>query len=331
MRVLQPAATHRYNPGVPETPATPNTAEMHRGTGLERGTRGLLLTARLLVDGLYTGRHASPLRGAGVEFHDYRPYTPGDDLRMIDWKLYGRTDRYYLKRFRRETDLSLHVAVDGSASMAFAGLGRKLGGTTGPSKLAVAKQLAAALAVLTARQGDRAGGCLFDQRMRCFHPATGSPRRLQSFIAQLDHAEPTPGQADLGGSLRQLGAVLQRRGLIAVISDLLDTPDPLLRAIDRLRHAGSEVMVFQVLTPDELELTTGGGRGLMLTDPETAQSVQTRPDAVTRRYARLVAEHNEQLRRALATRDIDLTRVRTDRPLLATLRRYLTIRAKRTG
>jgi len=321
------------------------------------GLDGLMLAARTLVDGLYAGRHASPLRGAGVEFHDYRPYAPGDDLRAIDWKLYGRTNRYYLKRFRQETDLNLHLAVDTTASMDFAALDARPtrratvappqrspvqpGGQakrgpspfTSPTKLDTAKRLAAALATLAVRQGDRAGLSLFDTKLRGHHPASGSPRRLQQMVADLDRAGVQHGKADLGGALQQLGGLLGRRGLVAVVSDLLDEPEPLLRAIDRLRHAGSEVIVFQVLTPDELDLGRSSGRdrrrGLLLTDPEVDASVPTDPAEVARRYARLVDAHLSSLRKALAARDTDYTLVRTDRPLIDAMRRYLLIRAKR--
>lgn len=291
---------------------------------------GLLLTARQLVDGLYAGRHASPLRGAGIEFHDYRPYTPGDDPRGVDWKLYGRTDRYYLKRYRRETDLNLHLAVDASASMAFAGLPTRRGKPTGPSKLAVAKQLAAALATLALRQGDRAGLSLLDDGLRSHVPPSGSFRRLQEMTAQLERAEPATGAGDIGQALQRLGGLITRRGVVVIIADLLDEPGPMLAAIDRLRHSGSEVVVFQVLTPDELRLTAPDGRGFLLSDPEHAGSVATRPSAVAKRYARLIDAHQDMLRRALAARDTDYTLVRTDQPLLAALRRYLLIRAQRT-
>ncbi len=289
-----------------------------------------MLTARLLVDGLYAGRHASPLRGAGIEFHDYRPYTPGDDPRGVDWKLYGRTDRYYLKRYRRETDLNLHLAVDTSASMAFAGLPRRRGGPAGRSKLAVARELAAALAALALRQGDRAGLSLLDHGLRHHTPPTGSFRRLQAMTATLELAEAGYGPGDLGGALQRLGGLITRRGVVVLIADLLDDPAPLLSGIDRLRHGGSEVAVFQVLTPDELRLSAPDGSGFLLTDPESAGSVRTRPRAVAQRYARLIDAHNDAIRRALAARDTDYTLVRTDRPLHETLRRYLLVRAQRS-
>ena len=301
-------------------------SEDKKTTDPAAGLDGLYFAARRLVDGLYSGRHASPLRGSGIEFHDYRPYTPGDDLRGIDWKLFGRTDRYYLKRHRRETDLNLHVAVDGSASMDFAAIDPS---TKLPNKKNIAQQLAAALLTLTIRQGDRAGLAVFDQALRCMHPATGSMRHLRSMIADLENAEPAEGEADLAASLTQLSHTLgARKASIAIISDLLDEPEAILDVFDRLRFAGHELIVFQVLTPDELALPTTA-RGLRLRDPEQGLAINTQPRAVAQRYQQLIQSHNNLIHRALNARGIDHTLVRTDQPLIETLRLYLYRRSAR--
>lgn len=294
------------------------------------GLDGVYLAAKQLVDGLYTGRHASPMRGAGIEFHDYRPYTPGDDLRTVDWKLFGRTDRYYLKRYRRETDLNLYVAVDGSGSMDFAAIDDKAGDTNHPqNKFAVAQRLAAALLTLAVRQGDRAGLGVFDQQLRCLHPPTGSRRQLLSMIAELEQATPARGASDLGASLRQLAQMIGgRKAIIAVVSDLLDEPADMLGVFDRLRFAGHEVVVFQVLTPDELDLPTTQ-RGLRLLDLERGPTVNTMPHEVARAYREQIEAHQERIRRSLSARGIDHVLVNTGRPLLGPLRQYLAGRAAR--
>lgn len=292
------------------------------------GLDGLYFTAKQLVDGLYTGRHASPLRGSGIEFHDYRPYTPGDDLRNIDWKRYGRTDRYYLKRYRRETDLNLHIMVDGSASMDFASLSGKSQDDQ-PTKYVVAQRLAAALMTLAIRQGDRAAIGVFDQRLRCLHPPTGSPRQLQTMLADLEQTMPAEGVADLAGSLEQLTHTLRgRKAAIAVVSDLLDEVGPMMDVFDRLRFAGHEVLVFQVLTPDELALPTDT-RGLRMVDPEQGSTVNTRPQQVAESYQDLMQSHLSALRRSLAARGIDDTLVKTSGALIGVLRQYLQQRASR--
>ena len=292
------------------------------------GLDGLYFAAKQLVDGLYTGRHASPLRGSGIEFHDYRPYTPGDDLRSIDWKRYGRTDRYYLKRYRRETDLNLHVMVDGSASMDFATLNSKPRSDQ-PTKYMVAQQLAAALTTLAIRQGDRAALGVFDQQLRCLHAPTGSLRQLQTMLADLEQTAPAPGEVDLASSLEQLAHTLRgRKAAIAVVSDLLDETEPMMAVFDRLRFAGHEVLVFQVLTPDELALPSES-RGLRMIDPESGPSINTRPQQVAGSYQALMQAHLDKLRRSLQARGMDYTLVDTGKPLIGVLRQYLQQRAAR--
>lgn len=286
------------------------------------GLDGLYFAAKQLVDGLYTGRHASPLRGSGIEFHDYRPYTPGDDLRNIDWKRYGRTDRYYLKRYRRETDLNLHVMVDGSASMNFSKIKGKPEDDR-PSKFAVAQHLAAALTTLAIRQGDRAALGVFDAKLRCLHAPTGSLRQLQTMLADLEQAKPAHGEADLAGSLEQLAHTLRGgKAAIAVVGDLLDDIKPMMDVFDRLRFAGHEVVVFQVLTPDELSLPTET-RGLRMIDPESGPAINTRPQQVAESYQQLIQSHLATLRRSLQSRGMDYTLVDTSKPLLGVLRQYL--------
>ncbi|MFK7787953.1 MAG: DUF58 domain-containing protein [Phycisphaeraceae bacterium] len=292
------------------------------------GLDGLYFAAKQLVDGLYTGRHASPLRGSGIEFHDYRPYSPGDDLRDIDWKRYGRTDRYYLKRYRRETDLSLHIMVDGSASMDFATLNAKPQEAQ-PTKFSVAQQLAAALTTLALRHGDRAAMGVFDQQLRCLHPPTGSLRQLQVMLADLEQAGPVQGEANLAGSLEQLSHTLRgHKAAIAVVSDFLDEVEPMMNVFDRLRFAGHEVLVFQVLTPDELALPTES-RGLRMIDPERGPSINTRPQQVAASYQTLIQAHLTSLQRSLAGRGMDYTLVNTSQPLIGILRKYLQQRAAR--
>jgi uncharacterized protein (DUF58 family) len=292
------------------------------------GLDGLYFAAKQLVDGLYTGRHASPLRGSGIEFHDYRPYSPGDDLRSIDWKRYGRTDRYYLKRYRRETDLNLHVMVDGSASMDFATLNSKPRSDQ-PTKYMVAQQLAAALTTLAIRQGDRAALGVFDQQLRCLHAPTGSLRQLQTMLADLEQTAPAPGEVDLASSLEQLAHTLRgRKAAIAVVSDLLDETEPMMAVFDRLRFAGHEVLVFQVLTPDELALPSES-RGLRMIDPESGPSINTRPQQVAGSYQALMQSHLDKLRRSLQARGMDYTLVDTGKPLIGVLRQYLQQRAAR--
>ncbi|MEX0653102.1 MAG: DUF58 domain-containing protein [Phycisphaeraceae bacterium] len=285
---------------------------------------GLLFTAKTLVDGLYAGGHASPRHGPGLEFHDYRPYTPGDDLAAVDWKLFGRTDRYYLRRYQRYSDLSAQLLVDVSASMAFASLAGASDGR--PSKLTVAKELAAAIAFLTIRQGDRVGLALGDRQLRDVQGVQGGWPHLQRLCAALERAE--AGEAgttgDLGACLRQVQALRRRsRGLVVLISDLLDAPGPVLDGIARLRHERFEVIVLQVLSPDELNLSHAGAGWRRLVDAESSQAVDVRLAGSAAAYNRRMADHLTAVRRGCQGRGADHQLVRTDRPVLESLRQYL--------
>lgn len=288
---------------------------------------GLMLSARQLVDGLYSGGHASPRPGPGLEFHDYRPYTPGDDVAAIDWKRFGRTDRYYLRRYQRYTDLHAHLLVDISPSMAFAGLdeqGRPLDSTAAPSKLDCARELAAAIAFLAVKQSDRASLALFDSQVRQALPGGGSWAHLQRICATLEAAAPQPGVVgDVGKALAQLHAMMSRRGLVVLISDLLDDPAGLFDGLGRLRHDRSEVMVLQLLTPQELDLAALGNRPWRLRDSETGIEVKTHAPRVSDRYAALMREHLAVVRRGCLARGAEHVLLRTDQPMVEGLRRML--------
>lgn len=311
--------------------------------------RGLMFTARTLVEGLYAGAHASPRHGPGLEFHDYRAYVPGDDLAAVDWKLFGRTDRYYLRRYQRYTDLHTHLLVDGSASMAFAGFdrrGRPLDPGAPTAKLRFAKELAAAIAFLMVRQSDRVGLSLLDHRQP---RRPGQPSRLQTLppggtwphlqrlCADLEAVKPgTPGTTSavpgsgpggVGAALRELHAQVRRRGLVVLISDLLDEPADLFDGLNRLRHARCDVLVFQVLTPHELDLGTAGRLRLQMVDSETRAQVATHVPEVAARYRQLLNEHLTAIRRGCAARNVDYHLMRTDQPVVEALRHYLTRRA----
>ncbi len=293
--------------------------------------RGLVFRARRLVEGLYAGTHASPQRGAGIEFHDYRPYTPGDDPNAVDWKLWGRTDRHYIRRYQRYTDLHLYLMVDVSASMGFAGIGprgRPLRGPEAVSKLALAKDLAAAIAFLTVQQADRVGLGVFDHRLRKHLPPASTWSHLQRLCDQLERTMPRPGLGRVGPCLAAAHRLLRRRGVVVLISDLLDEPAELFDGINRFRHDRSEVIVFQVLTPQELALERIAPGRCQLVDPESREQVATDVRAVADRYDELIRAHVEQVRRGCLGRGVEHNLVSTDQPVIETLRRYLAGRAR---
>ena len=313
-----------------------------RGAGYDRGMveaawddlGGLVFAARRLVEGLYAGGHASPRHGSGQEFHDYRAFVPGDDVRDVDWKLWGRSDRLYLRRHQMMTDLRATVVVDTTASMNFAGLdgrGRALTGSAQPTKLKHAVTLAAAIAMLAVRQGDRVGVAVVTDRVERHVPAAGGWGHLRTVIAELSRVRPALGRGDLGAALRQVHPLVGRRGLVIVVSDVLDDPTGdvgLFDALDRLRHAHCDVTVLQVLTPVELDLRRGGDRRLLLVDSETRRQVGTSLAEVAGAYGRLMAEHVALVRRGCLARGADHELMVTDVPPVAGLRAYL---ARRGG
>ena len=298
--------------------------------------QGLALTARRLVEGLYGGAHASLHRGPGVEFHDYRSYCPGDDPRKLDWRLFGRTDRLYVRRDRWFTDLHAYVMVDCTASMGFSAIGDGAvsgSSTAAVSKLRCAATLAAAIAFLAVRQSDRVGLGLFSNRLHQHLPIGGTWPGLLRCCHALEQAEPIPGPGDVGASLRQAHGLLKRRGLVVLISDLLDDPNGpggLFDAMDLLRHDHFELIVFQILTPQELDLGRIGTSRLQLVDAETRRQVPTDVAHVRGRYAKLMQRHVETLRHGCVARGADHQLIGTGEPLMPALRRYLMRRTRMT-
>lgn len=308
---------------------------------------GLMFAARRLVDGVYAGRHASHRTGMGLDFHDYRPYAPGDNLTHLDWKLLGRTDRHYVRRYRRHVGLHVHLLVDASASMRFSGFDHQgrpasIGKNNredfrGPSKFTFAATLAAAIAHMTLRQGDRAGLAIFNDRLIGHLPAGGSPAHLQALCATLEKvrlpAAFAPG--DLTASLRHFQHASPQRGLVVLLSDLLDEPSATLQALSPLRHHGHDIIALQVLTPQELDLSHGLPSNrqshFKLYDYETNGRALTDIRQVGRRYAQLMAEHLDTLARGCMSRRIDHHVALTSTDPIQTLGKYLSSRQRIQG
>lgn len=309
---------------------------------------GLTLSPRMLMGGVAAGKHAAARVGAGGgEFHDYRPYVPGDDITQLDWKAFGRSDRYYLRRHRHETDLTLHVLVDASASMDFAGLdarGRPVQGERTPTKRRYALDLAMALAFIAVRQGDRVGAGMYDARLRTYFPPGGTwphLRRLRDTLAGLAVATTPPdaaaepgGVADPAAALHALERHANGRGdrglsgrglgrsLVVMASDFLDEPGPFFAGVDRLRFAGAQIIAVTVLTPTELDPGHVVAR-LRLRDPEAARMVDADVSRVAERYRRRLGEHLEHFRRGCLARGIGHHLLRTDEAVPIALRRVL--------
>ncbi|HEX7117412.1 MAG TPA: DUF58 domain-containing protein [Longimicrobiales bacterium] len=281
---------------------------------------GLEFVARHVVEGFLAGLHRSPHRGFSVEFAEHRAYQPGDDLRYIDWRMYARSDRHYVKLFEEETNLRTYLLVDASASMAWSSAPATL-----PTKLWYAKQLAASLSLLLLRQGDAVGLIGFDERVRAHIRPRGGRRHWHDVLRALDPLEAT-GRTEAASALRDIAGRLPRRGLVVLCSDLLVDPESTRLALQFLRHRGHEVLVFHVLDPGERELP--GERDARFVDPETGEELPVSVAHLRTEYREAVERALEEWRQTLVPLGIDYTILETDRPMVHALRTYLRKREK---
>jgi uncharacterized protein (DUF58 family) len=283
---------------------------------------GLELRARYIVDGFLTGQHRSPYRGQSVEFAEHREYAAGDDLRYVDWKVFGKTDRVYLKQFEAETSLSCYLAVDVSESMRYQGPSASL------SKLGYAQCLAAALAYLVMRQRDNVGLATIDGSLREFVAASSNPANLDQLIHVLQQTEPR-GKSDLGAALGSLADRLPRRSVVVVVSDLLGKVESLSLGLRRLRHARHEAVVLHTL--DAAEMTFPFERATLFRGLESLPDVLAEPHGVRTAYLAAMARFLEQVHSACQGSQADYELARTDEPFDAPLRKLLTTRLRRRG
>ena len=277
------------------------------------------LKARTVVEGFLSGLHRSPYKGFSVEFAEYRQYLPGDDLNTLDWKVYARTDRYYVKKFEEETNLECHVLLDQSASMAYRG-GAPM------SKLEYGSVLAASLAFLMNRQRDATGLIAFDEQIRFRMPAAARSGHLHALLLALERLEPGT-RSDVGRPLHQLAEALVKRSLVVLISDLLDDPEPVIRGLRHLKHRGTDVVVFQLLDPHELTFPfTSAAR---FTDVETDDVVVADPSRARKEYLKELAALTLRYDRELRGSGIDYVQLDTSQPLDFALLTYLSARGRR--
>lgn len=276
---------------------------------------GLEFVARKVVEGFLAGLHRSPHRGFSVEFAEHRAYQPGDDLRYIDWRMFGRSDRYYIKQYEEETNLRAYLFLDASASMAWSSEPERL-----PTKLWYAKQLAASLALLLLRQGDGAGMIGFDTAIRTQVPPRGGRRHWQDLLRELERLDAT-GRTDAAAALHEVVGRVRRRGLVILFSDLLVEPEPTRRALQFLRHQGHEVIVFHLIDPGELELP--GVADARFIDPESGEEVPVSVADLRRDYREAVDAALLEWKNFFASYAIDYLLLRTDQPMVHALRAFL--------
>lgn len=275
------------------------------------------LIAKTVVEGFLFGLHRSPFHGHSAEFKEYRPYNSGDDVRYVDWRVYARTDRYYVKRFEEETDLNCHLLLDTSASMAY-----KPGAL---SKIDYARFLAASLGYLMTRQRDRVSLLSISDRVKRALPPGGGHRHFQSFLHQLDAAT-AEGRSDMKSVLLSIAESITRKGMIILISDLYDEPNDLVRSLARIRRAGHEIMVFHLV--DESELEFAFDSPVEFEDLETGERVSLDPRRARSDYVRRIKEAISFYNRELSKAGVDFVSLYISRPLDQALLAYL---RKRSG
>jgi len=280
------------------------------------GISSLDLLAKTVVDGFVAGLHRSPDFGFSQEFAEYRAYVPGDDLRHVDWNLFARTERCYLKRYRGETNSQLVVLLDASNSMQY---------TSGPlKKMDYARFIAASLFYLAIRnQRDAAGLIVFDDEVREYVRPSTRQGQLARLFAGLEQAEPR-ARTDFGKPLQHFQELLHRRGIAIVISDFYEEPETIVRAIEPLRFHGNDVVLFHILDPEEIRPVLKGPA--LLVDLETEQEIEVIPEYTKTTYRAKMEAHIEQLRLRTRGAGMDYRLLVTDQPLDEALREYLSLR-----
>jgi uncharacterized protein (DUF58 family) len=282
------------------------------------GLANLELVARTAVEGFLVGLHRSPHYGFSQEFKEYRAYVEGDDPRFVDWNVYARTERTYIRRYEGETNTRLMILLDASASMGY--------GSRGITKLQYGKYLAAALAYLAARQHDPVGLIVFDDQVRQYRQPTSRSGSLAGLIHAIDAVESGRG-TDLIGCFQRFRERLVRRGLVVVISDLYCDPDAMSKAVQPLAYGGHDIVLFQLLDP--LELKPEWREAVVLRDVETQQAVNVSAEYLAQEYGKRLESHLSAIRAAAARAHAQQVLIPTHEPLDRALRRYLVFRQGR--
>jgi len=280
------------------------------------GISSLDLVAKTVVDGFVAGLHRSPDFGFSLEFAEYRAYSPGDDLRHVDWNLFARTERCYLKRYRGETNSQLTLLLDASNSMKYT--------SHAVTKMDYARYMAASLMYLSLHnQRDPAGLIVFDDEVRNYIRPSTRQGQLYRLLAGLEQAEPA-ARTDFGKPMKHFQQFLNRRGIVLVISDFYEQPETIVKAIEPLRFHGSEVVLFHILDPKEIRPELKGP--VILVDLETDRKLEVIPDYVKTQYRAKMDHHLEELRDRTQAAGMGYHLLTTDKPLDRALTEYLSLR-----
>lgn len=282
------------------------------------GLGNIELKAKLVVEGFITGLHKSPYHGFSIEFAEHRQYRPGDEIRHIDWKVYGRSNRFYVKQFEEETNLRGIVAIDSSESMKFASKGHI-------SKFEYASNLGAALIYLMMNQRDAAGLAIYNTEIQKYFP----PRSKQSYLAELlktlENTTPT-NKTGTAKSLHLLAERIKNRSLVVIISDLFDNLEQVTSAIKHFRHNNHEVLVFQILDPREIDFDFGYKSTFI--DLESKEEIITEPYQIKNEYQNLVKDFTNTIEKSCREANIDYSLITTSTPFDKALKDYLNKRVR---
>ena len=279
---------------------------------------GLELVAKSVVDGFVAGLHRSPDFGFSQEFAEYRMYTPGDDLRHVDWNVFARTERAYLKRYRGETNSQLLLMIDVSRSMAFA--------SHGVSKLEYAKFLTSSLAYLGQQQRDASGVLIFDDDVKQFVPPSSRQGQLHRVLHAIERAEPGI-RTDYAKPFLHVMNLVHRRGIVVLVSDFYGEPEQILKAIEPLRAHGSEVVLFHLMDPKELDPAVDDST--LIIDMESDARIEVSPAAVREHYLPRLKAHLDAMSEGARRRGMDYLLIDTSKPLDRALHEYLNVRQGR--
>lgn len=282
---------------------------------------GLTLLARRVVEGFLTGIHRSPFKGFSIEFAEHRQYYPGDEIRHIDWRAFGKTDRYYIKEYEEETNLRLYLAVDASGSMRFRGTKAKV------SKFEYAQRVAASLAYLMLHQLDAVGMIVHDTEVRSLIPPKTSPKHLLNLLTTLEKATPG-GETSLAPIWDQLANHhLKRRGMVIILSDFFDAIDPVIKALQHLKFRHHEVILMQILAPEEIDFPYDRATEFRSLERAGVQ-VRVDPRRLRQEYRANFEAFCADLKTQAGKLHFDYHRLRTDEPIEKALGIYLSRRQK---
>ncbi len=347
-RPPRPPAAAPYQPPPPPPTLPPSATSRYLRPQDLRRFENFQFAAKMVVEGFYSGRHRSPFHDRSAEFSDYRPYVAGDEIRSLDWRAYARTDRDYVKLFRKETDMRCHVLLDTSRSMAFRDEAALIAQTTprpslfdrlrrrsarpnadAPpptallSKFEYGAYLTAGLCYLMVQQGDKASLALGASALNTFVPPGGTITHLHGLLSHLERTQPD-GETAIANAVRGLFTLTRRRGLLVVISDFLEEPDPLFDALAMYTYRGWQILLLHVLTETELNLPGNGPQHYL--DAETSGHLDADPDSLRAAYQSELHDWLQGLETQAKARGIHYSRMTTATPYDQALERYLTAR-----